>query len=99
MEFKPITEQELDISMAKGFLEEWLKESPEAVRDNLKTIVDGVSLYRQKYLDIQEDYNKTLESYNRLTALSSLYLQQISQQKEQIDQLLIDTQRDLHRTE
>jgi hypothetical protein len=96
---EPLNEQELDISMGQGFLEEWLKDAPGAVKDNLKTLADGVSFYRQKYLDAQQDYTELQEKYSQLTALSSSYLALLSQQKEQIDQLLIETQREFHKTE
>lgn len=96
---EPLNEKELDISHVQGFLEEWLKNEPAAVKENLKTLIDGVAYYRKKYLDAQEDYSKVLEDYNRLTALSAGYLQHISQQKEQIDGLLIDSQREFHRPE
>lgn len=92
-----LSEKELDISHVQGFLEEWLKNEPVVVKENLQTLIDGVEYYRKKCLDAQEDYSKVLEDYNRLTALSAGYLQHISQQKEQIDGLLIETQREFHR--
>ncbi len=96
---EPLSEKELDISHVQGFLEEWLKNEPAAVKENLKTLIDGVTYYRKKYLDAQEDYSKVLEKYNQLTALSSSYLGLLSQQKEQIDGLLIETQREFHKPE
>jgi hypothetical protein len=96
---EPLNDQELDTSFAQGFLEQWLKDEPPAVLDNLKTMVDGVKFYRQKYLDIQSDYAILQDHYNRLTAQSALYLQHMQQQKEQMDQLLIDDQREFHKTE
>lgn len=94
-----LSENELDISMAQGFLDEWLKDSPGAVKDNLKTLADGVTFYRDKFIEIQEGYTKLQENYNQLAALSSSYLALLNQQKEQIDQLLIEEQRDFHRGE
>jgi hypothetical protein len=94
-----LSEQELDISMARGFLEEWLKNEHAQVLDNLKVLADGVAFYRQKYLEQQADYSTLLEHYNRLTAQSAQYLQYMQQQKEQMDQLLIDGQREFHKPE
>lgn len=92
-----LTEQ--DISFAQGFIEEWLKDSPAQVKEHLKVLADGVVFYREKFLVVEEDYTKLLDRYNQLTALSSNYLAALSQQKEQIDSLLIETQREFHKTE
>jgi hypothetical protein len=92
-----LNEKELDISHVQGFLEEWLKDEPVVVKENLQTLIDGVAHYRQRYLDGQEDYARLLENYNRLAGLSAQYLQQAQQQKEQMDQFLIEDQREFHR--
>jgi hypothetical protein len=96
---EPLSEQELDVAMARGFLEEWLKNENVVVLDNLKVLADGVAFYRQKYLEQQSDYAILQDHYNRLTAQSAQYLQYIQSQKEQMDQLLIDNQRGLHKPE
>lgn len=96
---QPLGEQELDISLAQGFIEEWLKDAPTAAKDNLKILIEGVSFYRQRYLDVQEDFIRLQENYNHLTALSAMYLQDIQQQRKQIDAMLIDSQSEFHRTE
>ena len=67
--------------------------------DNLKVLSDGVNFYRQKYLDIQEDYARLLDNYNRLTAQSAQFLQYSQELKNQIDQMLVDDQREFHKTE
>jgi hypothetical protein len=95
----PLTEHEQDISFAIGFLEGWTDAEPSQVKENLKIIIDGIALYRQKYIVFQEDYEKLRDNYNHLAALSSSYLALIAQQKEQIDSLLINDQREFHRTE
>lgn len=92
------TVEELDISWARGFLDEWLKDAPPAVKENLDVLTGGVSYYRDKFLAIQEDHAKLQESYNQLTALSASYLGLLNQQKEQIDGLLADSQREFHKT-
>lgn len=93
---QPLTEQEQDIAQAQGFLQEWLRNDLPQVKDNLKIVIDGIAHYRSKHIEVQQDYSKLLENYNQLTAQSALYLQHISQQKEQIDGLLIETQREFH---
>lgn len=91
-----LNEKELDISMAQGFLEEWLKDAPAAVKEHLELLVSGISFYREKCSEAQEDRSRTLDIYNQLVAQSALYLQSMQQQREQIDQLLIETQREFH---
>jgi len=103
MAIQELSEKELDISYAQGLLEAFLDEkllgtAYSTVQENLKTLVNGVEHYREKYLLIQQDYISLLEKYNQLTALSSGYLQLMQQQKEQIDGLLIEQQREFHRT-
>jgi|ERR1700676_428398 len=102
---KPLSEFELDISFAQGFVESLIEggnEDPKiksAMLENIKTLADGIAFYRQKYLEAQEDYDKLLGNYNQLTALSSNYLASLAQQREQIDGLLIETQREFHKSE
>jgi hypothetical protein len=94
-----LTEQELDISMAVGFLNEWLKDAPQAVKDNLKVLSDGVKFYREKYTDTLDDYTTLSVRYSDLTSLSAGYLELIRQQRDQIDQQLIESQREFHKDE
>jgi hypothetical protein len=91
-----MSDQELDIHFAIGFVREWLRTAPEQVIQHLDEIISGVDYYRQKYNTLDEDYQILNKRYNDLTALSAGYLQMIQEQKSQIDQLLIDSQRDLH---
>jgi hypothetical protein len=95
----PLSENELDISFSGAFIEEWIKGSPAQVMEHLKTVVDGVALYRNKYLAAQEDHAILQARYNDLTALSSQYLMIIQELRQQVDGLLIETQRDLHHHE
>lgn len=88
-----------DISFAQGFIEEWLKDAPDPVKEHLNVLVDGVAFYREKYIIAQEDYDRLQNNYNQLTALSASYLGLLEQQKEEINGLLIETQREFHKTE
>lgn len=93
------TKAEMDIHYAIGFLLEWVKDAPAQVKDNLDQVISGVDYYSQKLKFSEEDYQTLNKRYNDLTALTAGYLAMIQQQKEQIDQLLIDSQRDFHRKE
>jgi hypothetical protein len=88
-----LTDEERDISFSRGFLEEWLKDAPSQVHEHLKIISDAIDFYRQKYLDAQEDAANIRDKYNQLTALAAQHLQHIQQQKETIDQLLLEQQK------
>lgn len=93
----PVSEQELDISYAGAFLKEWLKDAPEQVKINLNTVIDGVKLYRDKYFTEAEDFAGLQARYNELTGLTAGYLQLIQQQRQLLDEVLIEQQRDLHK--
>lgn len=92
-----LSEQELEVGYAGAFLEEWLKDAPAQVKDHLKAILDGVALYRQMYFTAQEDFAGLQARYNELVALSAGYLQLVQQQKQLLDEALIEIQRDLHK--
>jgi hypothetical protein len=94
-----MSDQELDIHFAIGFVREWLRTAPEQVIQHLDEIISGVDFYRQKHKLLDEDYQILNKRYNDLTALSAGYLQMIQEQRSQMDQLLIDSQRDLHKQE
>jgi chromosome segregation ATPase len=91
-------EVEKNFAYAEGFVENYLKlqKSPVQVLEQLRTLTEGVQYYRDKVSQAEEDLNKLQTLYNSLTAQSAQYLEFMRQQKETIDQHLIDTQRDLH---
>jgi dsDNA-binding SOS-regulon protein len=88
-----------DISFATGFIEEWLKNAPAQVKEHLRVLADGVTLYREMYGNAKDDYDSLLDRYNQLTALSANYLQMIKEQREQMNSLLADGQREFHKAE
>jgi hypothetical protein len=98
-----VNDKEMDIAYAGSFLQEWARGEKETVKlqlaDNVETLVNGVTYYREKYFTAKEDYQTLLDKYNQLTALSAGYLNLMNQQKQQIDQFLIEGQRDLHHGE
>jgi hypothetical protein len=94
-----LTEQQQDFSYSQGFLEEWLKDAPAQVKGHLETLVSGLTFYRDRYTAAIQDTDTLRLQYNTLTAQSAQYLQMIQQQKELIDQQLIDSQKDLHKPE
>jgi len=99
MAIAPLTEVELDYGYSQGFLETWLEKAPAQVKENLTVLVGGISAYREKYLLVQKDFNDLQRRYNELMAQSAQYLQFIQQQKELIDNTLIETQREFHHRE
>lgn len=94
-----LIDKELDIAFDQGLLEGVLVNAPTPVKDALKGLIDGVEHYRQKYADSEERYAVLQAQYNHLTSLSAQYLGMIQTQREQMDQLLIESQKDLHKTE
>lgn len=99
-----LSEKELDISYAQGLLESFLdekllKDAYKTVQESLAVLSGGVAHYRDKYVLAQQDYTTLLEKYNQLTALSSQYLGMIERQENEIKNLLVNDQRDFHRTE
>lgn len=91
-----LTEQELNIGYAESFLEEWEKDAPQQVKENLKLIVDGIEHYRQKYQSAQESYAVLQTRYDQLVGLSAQYLGVINELREQNQQLLVENQRPDH---
>lgn len=102
-ELKPLEEKEMDVAYAIGLVREWLvgakPPTPSQVTEAFQEIVTGVYFYREKYITIQQDLIQSQNNYNSLAGQSVLYLEQIQQQKQHIDQLLIDDQRQFHKQE
>jgi len=105
---EPLNEVEKDYSYSTGLVESWLdfpcakcgvKTTPAQVKENLSTLIAGISSYREKYLKIQEDYADLQQKYNQLMATSAQYLEFMRQQKQQLDEALIDQQREFHNRE
>lgn len=94
-----LTESQLNFSYSQGFLEEWLRPAPAGVREHLETLVGAITFYKDRASLLEQDNTKLRNDYNNLAAQSAQYLQLIQQQKEMIDQHLIDGQRDLHKEE
>jgi hypothetical protein len=95
----PLSEEELDYGYSEGFLKTWLEKAPKQVREHLDILVSGITYYRKKVADIEQDLFASNARYNALTAQAATYLEFMSQQRELLDQTLIDNQRDSHRQE
>lgn len=87
-----LTEVEQDYSFSQGFIEEWLKDAPKQVKEHLATLISGIKAYREKYVSVQEDYDKLLVQYNQLMATSAQHLEFMRQQKQQLDEALVREQ-------
>lgn len=98
MAINPLTEAEKDYTFSLGFLQEWLKDAPAAVKEQLATLASGVTAYREKYVSIQEDFDKLNAQHNQLLQSSAQFLEFMRQQKERIDQTeaLIEEQKGDH---
>ena len=92
-----LTEPELDYGYAQGFLVEWLKNSPPQVKEHLQILVDGINFYKDKVRTLEQDLETTNGRYNALTAQTAQYLDLMAQQKDLLDQTLMDNQREHHR--
>lgn len=95
---KQLTVAEQDYSFSLGFIEQWLKgaknpPTPSQVMEHLTILSEGIATYREKYIAVQEDYDKLQGEYNRLMATSAQHLEFMSQQKQQLDEALIREQR------
>jgi len=100
LQLNPVTESEQDVSYSIGFLEHWFADDTKLTNlaklqllGHVKTLAEGIKMYRDKYLQTQEDLLKVRQDYNNLTGLSASYLQLLDQQKQQLDQYLIEEQR------
>lgn len=94
---KELTDRDKDIFMAVGFLETWLTSEPAQVKENLGLVSAGVKEYRQLYVQ-QQELNVDLQTkYNDLTAVSAGYLAEIQNLRQQMEELLVETQRPTHR--
>lgn len=92
-------QNEQDIAYSKGFLETWLKgdpKTPPQILEHLKVVSEGLIYYREQYIDAKEDLQDLQEKYNSLVAVSAQHLEFMRVQKEQLDQALMDSQREYH---
>jgi hypothetical protein len=101
---KELTSVDQDAAFAKGILEGWLSGklppvAPPQILAYLKDLTDGLDSYRERYLVVQEDYSTLLERYNALTVQAAQYLEFSRQQKEQLDEYLLEGQREFHQKE
>lgn len=98
---QPLEEMENEIAFSEGFLENWLRtgNAPPQVLEHLQKLSNGVKFYREKFVSAQEDAADTRTRYDQLTAQTAQYLEHMQQQKDHIDQLLIDQQREFHHHE
>ena len=94
-----LNEKELDFGYAEGFLVEWLKGSPAQVKEHLSVLVEAIKFYKDKLADAEADLRDANDKYIVLTAQAAQYLELMSQQKELIDQNLIENQREFHTKE
>jgi hypothetical protein len=97
---RPLAEVEKDFAYSQGFLETWVDgENPQVrahLKEHLDKVVAGMTWYRENYKTLQEDLTNLRGQHNALTVTSAQYLQVIQQQKELIDQQLIDSQKEFH---
>lgn len=96
---KELTEQDKNIFLAVGFTREWLKDAPIQVKEHLELVATGVKDYRTKYVEQQEVNIDLQTKYNELAAVSAGYLSEIQILRGQIDELLVEQQRPLHKIE
>jgi len=89
-----ITDQEEQIAFSEGLLEGWIKDAPKQILEALQILSSGVKYYREKYTDIQEDYEKLQTMYNALVVQSAQHLKFAEQQKQLLDEYLIESQRE-----
>ena len=94
-----LDEKELDFGYAEGFLIEWLKGSPAQVKEHLSVLVEAIKFYKGKLADTETDLRNANDKYIVLAAQAAQYLELMSQQKELIDQNLIESQREFHTKE
>ena len=94
-----LNEKELDFGYAEGFLIEWLKGSPAQVKEHLDVLVEAIKFYKGKLADAETDLRNANDKYSALMLQSAQYLELLGQQKELIDQNLIENQREFHTKE
>jgi hypothetical protein len=85
-----------NFAYSEGFLQEWLKSQPKQVGEHLQILLDGIRFYKDKYETANQDLESTRKLYTELTAQSAMYLQLIQQQREMLDQHLVEQQREFH---
>jgi hypothetical protein len=94
-----LNEEELDYGYSEGFLKTWLQKAHPQVREHLDILVSGIAYYRKKLAAAEQDLLATNARYNALTVQTATYLEFMSQQRELLDQTLIDNQREFHKQE
>ncbi len=95
---KPLIEAQKDFAYAQGFLEEYLKSSPVAVKESLATLISGISSYRENYVSIQQSYDVLEKQYQQLSQQLIQLLELMRVQKERIDETeaTIEEQKQYH---
>lgn len=91
-----VPDAELDIAFDEGFLQEWLAKDPPRARDALQTLLNGIQYYRQKLGESRADLREMRDKYNALLVQSAQYLGFMQQQRELLDETLVNQQREFH---
>jgi trans-aconitate methyltransferase len=96
-----LAEVEKDFAYSQGFLETWVETETNPVvknhlKEHLENVLKGFTFYREKFTTTADALEILRGHHNTLTATSAQYLQVIQQQKELIDQQLVDSQKEFH---
>lgn len=91
-----VSDTELDIAFDEGFLREWIINDPPRVKEAFQVLVDGLKYYRDKHEVDQANFLELQSKYNALMVQSAQHLQFMQQQRELLDETLVNQQRDFH---
>lgn len=91
-----LDEKSKDIAFAQGLLEEWAKTQIPQIADYLKTLINGIDYWRDKYIKVAEDHQQLYGNYTNLTVTYGQLLQEMQFLRDQNTELLIETQKEFH---
>jgi hypothetical protein len=96
----PPTDAEEDFAFCEGLLREWLNgtiiPTPPQIIEALETLAKGVTHYRGKVVEGLENFSELQGRYNALLVQSAQHVAFMAQQRELLDQTLVDQQREFH---
>lgn len=93
----PPTDVEEDFAYCEGLLREWLVDQPGQVKEALETLARGITHYRGKVVEGAENFAELQTKYNALLVQSAQHVAFMAQQRELLDQTLMDQQREIHK--
>lgn len=91
-----VSDAELDVKWAEGFLLEWAKNELPLVKEALDGLISGIRYYVAKVESDRLNFEELQKNYNALMVQSAQHLEFMQQQRELLDETLASQQRGMN---